>query len=72
MIISSTAAYLKEPRVDWVRAWPGQAVLAVSQFYWTAGVQEAIKEGGNVIIILFILVTTFCICYLPIKKKKII
>ena len=48
VIINSTAAYLTQERTSWVRGWPGQAVLAVTQFYWTNGVQEAIKSGGNV------------------------
>ena len=48
MIIKATAAYVSEPRSKWVRAWPGQAVLAVTQFYWTIGVQESIIGGQKV------------------------
>lgn len=40
--------YPKVPRGEWVRAWPGQAVLAVTQFYWTHFMHEAIKEGQHV------------------------
>lgn len=40
--------YPETLRTEWVRAWPGQAVLAVTQFYWTAYVQEAIKSGPKV------------------------
>ena len=44
MIKMSTADYVKTIRVDWVKAHTGQAVLAVSQLYWTTYVTEAIKE----------------------------
>lgn len=45
VIIVSMKHYPETLRTEWVRAWPGQAVLAVTQFYWTAYVQEAIKSG---------------------------
>jgi len=32
-------------REEWVKDWPGQVVLCVSQIYWTLEVQEGIKEG---------------------------
>ncbi|XP_052133206.1 dynein axonemal heavy chain 1-like, partial [Frankliniella occidentalis] len=33
-------------RADWVLRWPGQVVIAGCQTAWTAGVEEAIREGG--------------------------
>lgn len=33
------------PRGQWVSQWPGQAVLCVSQKYWTANVHDAVREG---------------------------
>ena len=41
----SVQAYAVEAREDWVKDWPGQVVLAVSQIYWTEGVHEFIVNG---------------------------
>ncbi|KAM3849660.1 dynein axonemal heavy chain 7 [Diretmus argenteus] len=38
-------AYPKDLRTHWVCAWPGQAVLCVSQVYWTQDVHTAIASG---------------------------
>ncbi|KAK3803952.1 hypothetical protein RRG08_059815 [Elysia crispata] len=45
VIKEAISAYNQEPRAEWVKAWPGQAVLCVGQTYWTTFVTEAITYG---------------------------
>jgi len=45
VIIEAMASYKIIDRVKWVTSWPGQAVLCVSQFYWTHEVHLAIRGG---------------------------
>ncbi|KAM8930418.1 dynein axonemal heavy chain 12 [Pelodytes ibericus] len=47
VIAQSRMAYPETPRKVWVRDWPGQVVLCVSQMYWTSEVHEAIRSGSE-------------------------
>ncbi|KAJ3302063.1 Dynein heavy chain 7, axonemal [Kappamyces sp. JEL0829] len=38
-------AFQKTTREKWVLEWPGQVVIAVSQIFWTLGLEKAISEG---------------------------
>ena len=39
--------YEKTERVVWVREWMGQAVLAVTAFFWTLEIHKCINQGGD-------------------------
>lgn len=41
----STSSPCCRPRSTWVREWPAMVVLAVSQIFWSQGVEAAICEG---------------------------
>ena len=48
VISESFTGYTTTPRDRWVIDWPGQVVICVSSIYWTAEVEEAMKEEGGI------------------------
>ncbi|XP_004674896.1 PREDICTED: dynein heavy chain 7, axonemal [Condylura cristata] len=45
VIKDAILAYTQYERIVWVKDWPGQAILCVSQIFWTTDVQTAISNG---------------------------
>ena len=43
--ITKTAIEDDSKRVDWIRKWPAQTVLAVNMIRWTQKAEEAISNG---------------------------
>jgi len=43
----SVDSYANTKRTNWVMNWPGQIILAVSQIYWTEGVEASFKQGSR-------------------------
>jgi dynein heavy chain, axonemal len=47
VIGESLQTYTSTPRTEWVREWMGQAALAVTSYFWTMLIHEAIRKGGT-------------------------
>ena len=45
MKITFLFAFEPSIRTEWVQKWPGQAVLGVSQVFWTQDAETAITNG---------------------------
>jgi dynein heavy chain len=45
VIQQAFTSFRDDEREKWVTSWPGQAILTVSQIFWTAEVEKAIQEG---------------------------
>ncbi|CAE7543696.1 DNAH7 [Symbiodinium sp. CCMP2456] len=45
--LSSEKDYMERKFTDWLRQWPGQAVIAIFSLFWTREVEEGLREHGN-------------------------
>jgi dynein heavy chain len=44
-IDTSMADYLKSDRIEWVRRWQGQVIIAINQIRWSFDVERVLKAG---------------------------
>ena len=51
VISEALETYPTSTRTTWVREWMGQAVLAVTGYYWTQEIHKCIKEGGDALLL---------------------